>query len=108
MSPSKDDLHGSGLDKGDILRDSISGGALDDLFLGGGGNGALAGAGAFPGIGGLNGKLMGAGSGTNPLAALFAASNAGGIPNPAGLQQVRYPQLCIGPGLVLGSIAYMN
>ena len=87
MSPSKDDLQGPGIEKGDMLRDSISSGALDDLFLGGGGGG-LGGAGGIPGLGGLNGKLMGAGVGTNPLAALFAASNAGGMPNPAGIQQV--------------------
>ena len=90
MSPSKDDLHGPGIEKGDMLRDSISSGALDDLFLGSAGGGGLGGAGGLPGLGGLNGKLMGAGVGTNPLAALFAASNAGGMPNPAGIQQVRY------------------
>ena len=86
MSPSKDELHGSGLEKGDMLRDSISSGALDDLFLGGGG--ILGGAGGVPGFTGLNGKLMGAGVGANPLAAIFAASNSGGIPSPAGIQQV--------------------
>merc|ERR1711997_1149122 len=36
----------------------------------------------------MGGKLMGSGVGTNPLAAIFAASNAGGIPSPAGIQQV--------------------
>ena len=87
MSPSKEDMHGSGIEKADMLRDSISSGALDDLFLGGGGG--LGGAGGIPGLGGLNGKLMGAGVGTNPLAAIFAASNAGAMPNPAGIQQVK-------------------
>ena len=86
MSPSKDDIHSTGLEKGDLLRESISSGALDDIFLGGGG--ILGGAGGVPGFTGLNGKLMGAGVGTNPLAAIFAASNAGGIPSPAGIQQV--------------------
>ena len=88
MSPSKDDLHGPSLEKADMLRDSISSGALDDLFLPGGGGG-LGGAGGIPGLGGLNGKLMGASVGTNPLAALFAASNGGGMPNPTGIQQVQ-------------------
>ena len=89
MSPSKEDMHGPGQEKADMLRDSISSGALDDLFLGGGGGGGFGGAGGIPGLGGLNGKLMGAGVGTNPLAAIFAASNAGGMPNPAGIQQVK-------------------
>ena len=86
MSPLKDDIHGTGLEKAELLRESISSGALDELFLGGGGG--LGGAGGIQGLGGLNGKLMGAGVGTNPLAAIFAASNAGGMPSPAGIQQV--------------------
>ena len=75
-----------GLEKGDMLRDGISSGALDDIFLGG--SGSLGGSPGGVGLGGLNGKLMGSGVGTNPLAAIFAASNAGGIPSPAGIQQV--------------------
>ena len=69
-----------------MLRDGISSGALDDIFLGG--SGSLGGSPGGVGLGGLNGKLMGSGVGTNPLAAIFAASNAGGIPSPAGIQQV--------------------
>ena len=63
---------------------------MDDLLLGGGGigGGALGGMGA--GFAGLNGKLMGVGPGTNPLAAIFAASNASGIHSNPGLQQVKY------------------
>ena len=69
-----------------MLRDGISSGALDDIFLGG--SGSLGGSPGGVGLGGLNGKLMGSGVATNPLAAIFAASNAGGIPSPAGIQQV--------------------
>ena len=69
-----------------MLRDGISSGALDDIFLGG--SGSLEGSPGGVGLGGLNGKLMGSGVGTNPLAAIFAASNTGGIPSPAGIQQV--------------------
>ena len=69
-----------------MLRDGISSGALDDIFLGG--SGSLGGSPGGVGLGGLNGKLMGSGVGTNPLAAIFAASNTGGIPSPAGIQQV--------------------
>ena len=60
----------------------------------------MGGAGGVPGLCGLNGKLMGAGVGTNPLAAIFAASNAGGMPSPAGIQQVKtntiHSQLFVG------------
>ena len=69
-----------------MLRDGISSGPLDDIFLGG--SGSLGGSPGGVGLGGLNGKLMGSGVGTNPLAAIFAASNTGGIPSPAGIQQV--------------------
>ena len=86
MSPSKDDMHASSMEKGDMLRDSITSGALDDLFLGGAG--VAGGSGGVPALSGLNGKLMGGGVGANPLAAIFAASNAGGMPSPTGIQQV--------------------
>ena len=83
MSPSKDDLQGAVLEKGDMIRDGLTGGHLDDLFFGGGGI-----LGGSPGLTGLNEKLGGTRVGANPLAALFAASNAGGLPSPVGIQQV--------------------
>ena len=92
-----------GLEKGDMLRDGISSGALDDIFLGG--SGSLGGSPGGVGLGGLNGKLMGSGVGTNPLAAIFAASNAGGIPSPAGIQQVCKIYRCLENSKLLHSFS---